>query len=470
MPGTNELTEHIYTCNMGCILDLGVDGSNTIKHMQLLIPHELIVDDKYRIPARDIVKSFVLAVPTTHLDDNELKQLADEIYVRDLDLHPVDVANKKYADTGRTISGNMYKIGAGPSKTGDRLLSIGKMPVLAPQASSMYDAFIGKKAHSGMVLSECRLKFENGKSNDKEVLLCEAWDEQFWQARNARPVKAKPRSTDMQTAVENARVFAKAGKFKDVIDLLKPMNNREPDDFDCLITLGEALEASGNHRDAQTILLNAERVASREGKDSANLHLILCKSLLATGAMTAAVDECRKAEKLAPDDAGLLMELGDALAQTGDPVLSNFAVIIFNKAEKLGLKNYRLAAMQALASYQMGQQKDGLRRLKESILSITADKTHEKFLQEMKNKAAEFSAKMQSRPKASVPAKERTYQMNSGTAAVVAESDETTGIVTFGIMGGHDPDGGKQDGCDDGIIQVDWHKITQPSEVYRPKQ
>jgi hypothetical protein len=469
MPGSSGLTEHIYTSNMGCILDLGVDGSNTIKHMQLVMPRQMIDSEKYGIAARDIAKSFILAVPTNHLDGNELKQLSDEVYVRELDLHPVEVGTKTFADSGKPIPKKMYKVGTGPVQVGDRLMAIDKLPVLAAQASQMYDTFAGRKPFAGMVLSECRLKFENGKTHDKNVLLLEAWDEPFWQANNA-PEKVKPRSTEMQKAIEKARELQKTGKSKEVIALLRPLNEKEAGDLDCLTILGTAFEESGNHADAQAVLLEAMQAANRQKSDNADLHFIACKSFIGSGKLSSAMEECLKVDKLAPNNAKQLLGLGEILVKSGDPVLSNFALRNFNRAESLGLKDYRIPAMQALAAYQMGKQKEGLGLLKKAIEGITPESSHATFLQEMKRKANSIESNLRTRPAAPVPAKDRKYEMSSGTTSVIAEKDEANGTITMGIMGGHDPDGGKQDGCDDGIIEFNWKNITQPSEIYRPKQ
>jgi tetratricopeptide (TPR) repeat protein len=231
--------------------------------------------------------------------------------------------------------------------------------------------------------------------------------------------------------------------------------------------LGNALEETGNHADAQAIISDAIQVANKQRKDNANLHVIACKAYMASGNLSAALEHCIKVEKLASQDAQLLMEFAEALQRSGDPVLSNFACKNFEKAKKLGLKDYRIPALQALASYQMGKQKEGLRLLKEAIAQIPTDKTNAPFVQEMKQKAELFENKMQQRQAAPVAVAQRKYEMKSGTVSVVAERDETTGAIVMGIMGGHDPDGGKQDGCDDGIIEADLHNLTQPSQIYR---
>lgn len=134
------------------------------------------------------------------------------------------------------------------------------------------------------------------------------------------------------------------------------------------------------------------------------------------------------------------------------------------------LKDYRIPAMQALAAYQMGKHNEGLRLLKKAIEGITPESSHATFLQEIKKKADSIESTLRTRHAAPVPAKDRKYEMSSGTTSVIAEKDEANGTITMGIMGGHDPDGGRQDGCDDGIIECDWKNITQPSEIYRPKQ
>lgn len=117
----------------------------------------------------------------------------------------------------------------------------------------------------------------------------------------------------------------------------------------------------------------------------------------------------------------------------------------------------------------MGSLPKGLGALKQAIVQMPPAEASSSFAKQMKATADAVERRLRSRAVAPVAAKDRKYTLVGNTAAVIADRDEATGVVTMCLMSGHDPDGGKQDGNDDGIIEFLWEHVNKPDQIYRPK-
>lgn len=363
--GVGGLTEHTFLTSEGLELNLGVTPDRKVVHMRLVMPRDLIDNPAQTLAGRDIVMSFLAATMAGPADYPTLHPLIEEVEVRDLDLHPVTINATSFADSGKPIPKNAYKIGGGPLQKGDRITFIDKMPALAKTASTMYSAFIGRSAHAGISSVCSRLDFQNQKSAGAQSLVCESWDREFYD-KNVASSQAGPSAADGQDGQSH---------------------------------ISQALE----------------------------------------------------------------------LLATKDPIQSRLAEKELEQAESSGSTDYRLPSLKALAAMQMGRQTKGLAALRDAIKKIPPGAKYESFSKEMTAAADDMEKKLAQRAPSPVPAEKRKYVIPPGTAAIIAEKDNQTGLVTMAISGGHDPDGGQQDGTDDGIIQVLWENINKPSEVLRTR-
>lgn len=199
------LTEHsFYSKNWTSTLVLAVDRAKRVVHMKLAVPRPLIDDESVCTRGRDIVKSFVLASAIDE-DVSPLDHLADEIYVRGLDLHPIKAgagaslqplkaAAKTNLQQAQSTHMQAYKIGKGPLTNGDNAIFLSSIPKLAAKESDLFAVFIGKRARAEKVLQNCRISFSNEMmpgSKSMRVLWCETWDENFWKSISPGAQKSK---------------------------------------------------------------------------------------------------------------------------------------------------------------------------------------------------------------------------------------------------------------------------------------
>lgn len=182
------LTDHSYYSKVWtCFLVLSVDNNGRVVHMKLGVPRPLIDDENVCTRGRDIVKSFVLASAIGQ-DIPKLKVLADEIYVRGLDLHAIKVDPKKVDPHDSPPHMQAYKIGKGPLSNGDSAIFLAQMPKLAPKPSELFEGFMGKRPKIRQIYQNCRLAFMNDDMNvsksQMKLLWCDTWDESYFKAHS----------------------------------------------------------------------------------------------------------------------------------------------------------------------------------------------------------------------------------------------------------------------------------------------
>ncbi len=189
------VTEHLFASPVcGGFLGLGVTDEGRIVHMRLGLPRDLLDDPARTVFGRDVIKSFVESCATTEGDWKILKVMSDEIYVRGLDLHSVPLKTTKFADTGKPVPEPVgYKVGTGPVKKGDQLILIDKLPDLSGKPSDIFLTVTGKLERANKILGNCRVGFVSQKGGGQKpaVLICDVWDEPYWQSHLEPPPKAQ---------------------------------------------------------------------------------------------------------------------------------------------------------------------------------------------------------------------------------------------------------------------------------------
>jgi hypothetical protein len=193
--GTAGLTDHFYySKTWTCSLILSVNKSGRVVRMKLGVPRPLFDDPKVCTRGRDIVKSFVLASAIGQ-DTDALSNLADEIYVRGLDLQPIKVNPGSAAEPGKNMPKmQAYKIGKGLLASGDDAIFLPALPRLAATPSQLFEVAAGKFPTAGQIYRNCRLTLSNqdmqGAQAAMRLLWCETWDEAWYQAHVAGGKKA----------------------------------------------------------------------------------------------------------------------------------------------------------------------------------------------------------------------------------------------------------------------------------------
>jgi len=194
--GKDGLFHHyLYSTSWTSFLVLGLDSHARIVHMKLGVPRPLIDDEAVTTRGRDIVKSFLLAAELPE-DKSNLERLADEIYVRGLDLQAIKLDEKTIERMGANAKGmQAFKVGRGPLSNGDNAIFLKQIPQLDPKPSIVFETVIGRIPHTTLALKRCNISIVNtelrsGKSPIK-IMWCEIWDGQYFQAHKPHQTGSK---------------------------------------------------------------------------------------------------------------------------------------------------------------------------------------------------------------------------------------------------------------------------------------
>lgn len=170
---------YFYSPAWTCSLILSVDNRARIVHMKLGVPRPLLDDESVTTRGRDIVKSFIL---TADLKDDHtvLNNLAEEIYVRGLDLQPIRLDKKTQSEMGAAATRlQAFKVGRGPIESGDNAIFLSKLPHLSTHPSDLFETVMGRSPRAEKVYKNCRVAFlnEDMKFSKQPIRLlwCEIW-------------------------------------------------------------------------------------------------------------------------------------------------------------------------------------------------------------------------------------------------------------------------------------------------------
>ena len=189
--------------------------------------------------------------------------------------------------------------------------------------------------------------------------------------------------------------------------------------------------------------------------------------LLAEGKWPQALTEYDAAKALEPGSIEPLVYAAGRLSGSGDPLLSYMALRYVKSADLIDAKDSRNILANALAQQRLNNKKEALALFEQVHALILADKNNkgdEAMLVEsmIKHVQHEIAA---TKP-APVKVEDRHYQMSNVAAVYIS----TGAVCKLAIYGGHDPDGGKQDGTNDGIIEFKKENVNTPDKVYRRKK
>jgi tetratricopeptide (TPR) repeat protein len=189
--------------------------------------------------------------------------------------------------------------------------------------------------------------------------------------------------------------------------------------------------------------------------------------LLGEGKWPQALTEFDAAMTLDPKKIEPPIDCAAKLSSKGDPLLCYMALRYLKAASLLNAQDQRVILLKANVEQKLGNKKAALALFEQDRAIILADKTNkgdDAMLLETMIK--DLKRQIDTAKPPPVKVEDRHYEMNNVAAVYI-----TTGaICKLAIYGGHDPDGGKQDGTDDGIIEFKKENINSPDKVFRRKK
>ena len=117
-------------------------------------------------------------------------------------------------------------------------------------------------------------------------------------------------------------------------------------------------------------------------------------------------------------------------------------------------QDIRIMLLHANALRRLDNKKGALLRYEKAMDLLKSDASKSDAASSMQDVIDALAKEIERQKPPPVEVEDRLYKMPDGTAAVVVSVREDNTITKLALYGGHDPDNGKQDGIDDGIIEV----------------
>jgi tetratricopeptide (TPR) repeat protein len=228
---------------------------------------------------------------------------------------------------------------------------------------------------------------------------------------------------------------------------------KHPEDSEGYFWVGTALLEQQKSDAAIGALRKAAELNSARGLDGAQVRVNLGNALLASNRVDDAIVEYKRAIKIDAYEPRAHFNLARALLKKETPYHAAVALTHLNIADKLGLSlpeiwKYRAQAYAMTRRYdEAGQQLSGyLAKLPDTSANAEARRKVNDLINILSNPPAE--------PDGLVPVKKRRYKLARDQGYAITHVDELRSLVTLVTTDQKDPDGGLQDGANDGFFQM----------------
>lgn len=253
----------------------------------------------------------------------------------------------------------------------------------------------------------------------------------------------------------NGISLCNAGKYKEAESSLLQYVTNFPKDPQGQFWLGTVYLDIGNFVQAETALRKGVALLPAN-TDIPELHVNLGNALLGQGKFEDALPEFNRAIAINPKEPRAHYNCARALLETRNPIYSSVALEELKTTEDLGLHLANTPFLKAKANIDLGRLDEAKNILASFLATCPNDQAHEED-RKMAQGAVESLTQEITRRKQEVPptpAEKRHYELKDGTQYVIVDVDKEKHLVTMACSDRKDPDGGAQDGHNDGIIEM----------------
>lgn len=226
-----------------------------------------------------------------------------------------------------------------------------------------------------------------------------------------------------------------------------------PDDSEGHFWAGTALLDTDKPEKAVEAFRKAIELNDRRGLDGAQVRVNLGNALLALDRTDAAITEYQRAVKIDSNEPRAHFNLARALLRKDSPYLAAIALSHLNTAGELGLTlpevwKYRAQAYAMTRRYEEARQElaEYMKELPDTAASAEARRKVEDLIAALSKPPPEHPGL--------VPVKKRRYKLSRDQGYAVIDVDEPRGLIKLVTVDEKDPDGGLQDGVNDGFFEM----------------
>jgi len=269
----------------------------------------------------------------------------------------------------------------------------------------------------------------------------------------ATPPAARQIERELPAPLKRARRALLNGEYWQALQQFQRYAEKHPDDSEGHFWVGTAELELQEPAKAIDSFRKAVEINDRRGLDGAQVRVNLGNALLTLDRTDEAISEYKRALKIDPYEPRAHFNLARALLKKDSAYHAAIAVSHLNIAGRLGLTLPEIWKYRAQAYAMTKRYEDARTQLSEYLkrLPDTAESA------EARRRVGDLIAVLADPPtekEGLVPLKKRRYKLSRDLNYAVTDVDEWRNMITLVTTDQKDPDGGLQDGINDGFFQM----------------
>jgi tetratricopeptide (TPR) repeat protein len=267
------------------------------------------------------------------------------------------------------------------------------------------------------------------------------------------PPAAREVERELPAPLKRARRTLLNGDYSQALQQFQRYVEKHPDDSEGHFWVGTAQLELQEPAKAIQSYMKAVEINDRRGLDGAQVRVNLGNALLTLERTDEAITEYKRALKIDPYEPRAHFNLARALLKKDSAYHAAIAVSHLNIAGRLGLTLPEVWKYRAQAYAMTKRYEDARTQLSEYLkrLPDTAEAA------EARRKVGDLISVLADPPtekEGLVPLKKRRYKLSRDLNYAVTDVDEWRNMITLVTTDDKDPDGGLQDGINDGFFQM----------------
>lgn len=287
-------------------------------------------------------------------------------------------------------------------------------------------------------------------------------------ATNKAPAKAPSQE------LSQAQKLLEEGQIDQVIALLEPYTKSNPKKAKAFFYLGTAYQESGQLAKAEENFAKAIEILSEHGADSPQLRINYGNVLQDQDKTEEAMTQYDKALQLNDTEPQAYFNKARCRLKKDDPVSASMALTELKKARELGINPKQLSYYMAMANYYLKNFQAALDNLAIYKSTLGPNAPQLQGVTNLENSICSHQKTYNDTAINYPPPEKRKYLLDHKLPYVIVSVTESPiKTVKLGSPDKHDPDGGQQDGDDDGLFEMPFNEfyaqVKDEASIYRMK-
>jgi tetratricopeptide (TPR) repeat protein len=272
--------------------------------------------------------------------------------------------------------------------------------------------------------------------------------------------------------LEKGKMLLQADKPEESVAYFQAFVKANPESAQAYFYLGTAFSETDKFDDAINALEKAISLANKRGYDSAQFHVNLGNCYLQRDRVDDAITQFHTAEQIMPNESRAHLNMARAYLEKANPVYAELAINELNKVEGSEIDARLVPLLKARSLELLGKPEDAAKELHEYSSTYLKKPEDAAERQKIERLVANLKPRKTTKLGPTAPDKRR-YEIKSGDMYIIFDIDEDKNLVTLATGDNKDPDGGAQDGENDGLITMPLTTFmaqVKESTIYRHEE